>query len=207
MRVYCAGPLFNEKEKEEMAEIAQALERHGFEVFLPQRDGLELSKCVQSLVLSGFDRQSVSDTLSKAIFALDVFQVVEECDAIVVNLNGRVPDEGAVAEAALAWYAGKTLIAYKSDVRTVFNGYDNPLVAGLFGFRFCLSIDRIADELLARSETENRLQGIERKAEIDACLSLGRRIWGALRSPNGQEAIVKVLLEESTSDREAREAT
>jgi len=63
MRVYCAGPLFNEKEKEEMAEIAQALERHGFEVFLPQRDGLELSKCVQSLVLSewtGGDRKSAA---------------------------------------------------------------------------------------------------------------------------------------------------
>ena len=198
MKVYCAGPLFNDKEKEEMAEIAAALERRGFDVFLPQRDGLELSKCIDGLVASGVERQTACDCLSKAIFALDVYQVVEECEAIVVNLNGRVPDEGAVAEAALAWYAGRTLVAYKADVRTAFNGYDNPLVMGLFGFRTCTSISQIVDELHEKSANGfQELQAVERKAEIESWLSFGKRIWHVLRESDNESEIVHVLMEQA----------
>jgi len=200
MKVYCAGPLFNEKEKQEMAEIAAALEAKGFDVFLPQRDGLELSKCIESLVESGVDRQTACDCLSKAIFALDVYQVVEECDAIIVNLNGRVPDEGAVAEAALAWYAGKTMLAYKADVRTAFNGYDNPLVMGLFGFRVCESIRQLADELHeTTAKGFHELRPVERKAEIESLLSFGKRIWHALQSSDGGDGVVHVLLQQAES--------
>lgn len=42
-KIYCAGPLFNDKEKEEMTEIAVALEESGFGVFLPHRDGFEFA--------------------------------------------------------------------------------------------------------------------------------------------------------------------
>ena len=38
-RIYCAGPLFNRAEQEEMAEIARTLAGAGFSVFLPHRDG------------------------------------------------------------------------------------------------------------------------------------------------------------------------
>jgi nucleoside 2-deoxyribosyltransferase len=38
-RIYCAGPLFNRAEQEEMAEIARTLADAGFSVFLPHRDG------------------------------------------------------------------------------------------------------------------------------------------------------------------------
>jgi len=198
MKVYCAGPLFNDKEKEEMAEIAAALQGRGFDVFLPQRDGLELSKCIDALADSGVDRQSACDCLSKAIFALDVYQVVEECDAIVVNLNGRVPDEGAVAEAALAWYAGKTMVAYKADVRTAFNGYDNPLVMGLFGFRACSSISQIADELQEIAQKGfQELLTVERKAEIESLLSFGKRIWHVLCESDNESEIVHVLMDQA----------
>ena len=33
-KIYCAGPLFNEKEKMEMLEIANVLEKNDFNVFL-----------------------------------------------------------------------------------------------------------------------------------------------------------------------------
>ncbi|HYL80063.1 MAG TPA: hypothetical protein VEU07_04570, partial [Candidatus Acidoferrum sp.] len=38
-RIYCAGPLFNRPEQEEMAEIARALAGAGFSTFLPHKDG------------------------------------------------------------------------------------------------------------------------------------------------------------------------
>jgi hypothetical protein len=53
-----------------------------------------------------------------------------------VNLNGRVPDEGAVVEGAMAWTVGKAVVLFKDDARSKIDGLDNPLVAGLGGFRF-----------------------------------------------------------------------
>jgi hypothetical protein len=35
----------------------------------------------------------------QAIFALDVYQVLVSCEGTVVNLNGRVPDEGPSSKA------------------------------------------------------------------------------------------------------------
>ncbi len=41
MRVYVAGPLFSAAERAFNLEVAGRIERLGFEVFLPQRDGAE----------------------------------------------------------------------------------------------------------------------------------------------------------------------
>ena len=38
-KVYFAGPLFNEAERDYNLKIVTILESHGYEVFLPQRDG------------------------------------------------------------------------------------------------------------------------------------------------------------------------
>ena len=121
-RVYCAGPLFNPKEREEMAALAGTLEEAGYETFLPQRDGLELTKCVAALVAKGLPPSSANRAMSEAIFALDVYQVLHGCDIVVANLNGRVPDEGTVSEAAIAWSRGKPVVGYKADTRSAFGG-------------------------------------------------------------------------------------
>ena len=198
MKVYCAGPLFNSREKGEMAEIAQALEKEGFDVFLPQRDGLEFSVCLRTLLASGVDQHVASELLSRAIYALDVYQVVEACDGMVVNLNGRVPDEGAVAEAALAWYAGKAIVAYKSDVRSMINGSDNPLVMGLFGFRASATIPDAVECVKKELTSSAPFRLKERKHEVEACLDFGRRIWNLLRAED-VDTLVRVLLESQES--------
>lgn len=196
MRIYCAGPLFNRKEKEEMEEIAQALEKEGFGVFLPQRDGLEFAGCIDGLIASGLDQETASDLLMRAIYALDVYQVIEGCDAIVVNLNGRVPDEGAVAEAALAWYAGKTLVGYKSDVRSLIRGCDNPLVLGLFDFKTVATIADLVSCVKTELTGSSRFtRSSDRKREIEECLNFGQRIWDTLRDANRRKEVVSVLLE------------
>ena len=43
-RVYFAGPLFCQSEKDFNKKIAAVLEKHGYEVFLPQRDGYEAAQ-------------------------------------------------------------------------------------------------------------------------------------------------------------------
>jgi nucleoside 2-deoxyribosyltransferase len=39
--------------------------------------------------------------VNKAIFSLDTYQLLRQCDVVVANLNGRVPDEGTIVEATL----------------------------------------------------------------------------------------------------------
>ena len=118
LRVYCAGPLFNRAEREEMTQIADCLCREGYDVYLPHRDGMEFRLVHEVLVERGWGAPIAGAFLHAAIFALDVYQLVVECDAMVWNLNGRTPDEGAVSEAAMAWTLGKPLVAYRDDVVT-----------------------------------------------------------------------------------------
>ena len=53
-KVYFAGPLFNQAEKDFNLELTGVLEEYGYEVFLPQRDGIEAAllegkKCLRSM--------------------------------------------------------------------------------------------------------------------------------------------------------------
>jgi nucleoside 2-deoxyribosyltransferase len=134
-RIYCAGPLFNPSERAEMEMLAEAIEQGGFKTFLPHRDGFIFGAIVPDLERAGYRLDVAQWMARQAIFALDIQQVVLECDGTIVNLNGRVPDEGAVVEGAIAWTAGKAVVLFKDDARSKIAGLDNPLVAGLGGFR------------------------------------------------------------------------
>jgi nucleoside 2-deoxyribosyltransferase len=133
-RIYCAGPLFNRPEQEEMAEIARTLQESGFATFLPHKDSFAFPDVHREFLRAGYDDAEASRMIQRAIFCLDTFEVLSACDGFVLNMNGRVPDEGAVAEAAMAWMANKSIVLYKSDSRSLIQGNDNPLVAGLGSF-------------------------------------------------------------------------
>jgi len=198
-RVYCAGPLFNAKEREEMAELAEALEGAGLKTFLPQRDGLEFTVCVPALVDKGIPHKTAANLVAKAIFAVDVYQVLRGCDAIVVNLNGRVPDEGAVSEAAIAWCGGKVVVGYKADERSVFLGQDNPLVAGLFVFGISTSIQEAVQQVkrsLASHPSPSEMKQTRRE-QIEAYLNLGERLWKAMKGENKVENVANLLCADS----------
>ena len=109
-RVYCAGPLFNEPEKREMEDIAAHLESAGHSTFLPQRDGIELSEVGRELDALHMSSVDIGDLLHRAIFCLDVYKLLGWSEAVVANINGRVPDEGTVVEAALAWHAQMPIV-------------------------------------------------------------------------------------------------
>jgi len=187
-----------------MTSLATALEHAGFATFLPHRDGLELTACVDELVRSGLDKDRANTIMSEAVFALDVFQVLQGCAIVVANLNGRVPDEGTVSEAAIAWSRGKPVVGYKTDSRTAFCGQDNPLVVGLFDFNLCGSTSQVVDRVneLARSRTSPANRKQERENKIASRLQLGSAIWHALRGNRGVEGVVEVLC--NHDPREAR---
>ncbi len=59
-RVYCAGPLFNAYERDEMAKIACVLKDAGYATFLPQDDGIEFTRLAKELL----GRPSLKPTLN-----------------------------------------------------------------------------------------------------------------------------------------------
>ena len=119
-KVYFASPMFNHAEKEFNLRITKVLEDYGYQVFLPQRDGIEAAK------LEG----KTEDELITMIFALDSTEV-KKADIVFMNIDGRVPDEGACVELGMAYGFGKRCYGFKTDTHSVELGLDmNPMISG-----------------------------------------------------------------------------
>ena len=119
-KVYFASPMFNHAEKEFNLKVAKVLEDHGYQVFLPQRDGIEAAK------LEG----KTEEEMIKMIFALDSTEV-KKADIVFMNIDGRVPDEGACVELGMAYGIGKRCYGFKTDTHSVELGLDmNPMISG-----------------------------------------------------------------------------
>jgi nucleoside 2-deoxyribosyltransferase len=155
-KVYIASPLFNPKEREENQEIDEALRQAGFSTFLPQQDGFLFIELVAEIQKQRCARNEAEKIALNLITHLDVYQVCEGCDATVLNLNGRVPDEGAVSEGALVFRSERPLVIYKQDTRSLIMGKDNPLIVGLTGFEIVESVAEIPVKLkYLESQTES----------------------------------------------------
>lgn len=182
--IYCSGPLFCPGELGEMLTLAQLLENKGFKTFLPQRDGIE--SLVMSMVNSPLNVNifNIRNALDRAIFSLDIYQIIERCDALVFNMNGRVPDEGGVAETAIAWAFGKPIVIYKNDARTAFKGMDNSMISGLVRGKIVRSLNKIPDTLekllLSKSASNTTMDIKNLPPEVARAIVLGRRIWSLL---------------------------
>ena len=121
-RVYFAGPLFNEAERAYNLKIVSILEAHGYEVFLPQRDGFLAPE------LEG----KTEEEKTEMIFAKDRDEVLK-ADILFMMLDGRVPDEGACVELGIAYASGKRCYGLKGDARSVELDMDiNPMITGCF---------------------------------------------------------------------------
>lgn len=145
--VYCSGPLFSPEERASMAAIDQALIAAGFRTFLPQRDGLEpvflpfLNSPINTSLLG------LNKLADRSVFRFDLHKLVHECDVLLMNMNGRVPDEGACVEAGIAFALGKPVILYKDDARSTFNGLDNAMLSGLTSVKVAGTLAEIPERI------------------------------------------------------------
>lgn len=169
-----------------MESIARTLEALGHATFLPHRDGLELSRLESRLHEHGLSPIDASKMIDRSIFCLDVYQLLSWSDGVVINLNGRVPDEGTVVEAALAWHAGKPLVLYKNDSRAPFLGRDNPMLTGLGNYQIVRRIDELGDALETQLTTEQE----SRRAKI---MNLGARLADARRINHDNLDFIRVM--------------
>lgn len=119
MLIYFAGPLFSQAEQEFNLKLTDKFEDIGFTVYLPQRDGLEISG-------PAFNEMAL-DELYPKIFELDCSKLLE-ADIFLIILDGRVPDEGACVELGIAYgqkrflQRDKLIIGLQTDMRAAFPG-------------------------------------------------------------------------------------
>jgi len=126
VRVYMAGPLFNEGDRYTNQLNSDALRRIGFTTFLPQEVVIDKD----------------SDELIKAACFFMDLKAIRECDILLANCNGIDIDSGTAAEIGLAYGWNKKTIFYKSDVRNYYNETFrlNNFVGGLSDYPVCGSI-------------------------------------------------------------------
>jgi len=124
MQIYFAAPLFGEAELEFNRRLAAELEERGHDVFLPQRDGIEIAEV--------YDQPDVGDIydLMDEVFRIDR-DAVYEADLLTAVLDGQVPDEGVALEMGLAYENDVPIVAMKTDTRSF--SPDEPVNAMLWG--------------------------------------------------------------------------
>ncbi len=145
--MYFAAPLFSQSEKDYNLTLTKILEDHGYEVFLPQRDGYLAAE------LAG----KTEEELTQMIFEKDLSEVLK-ADIIFVMLDGRVPDEGACVELGIAYANGKRCYGFKTDARSVEINMDlNPMITGCFIKLFRNNSGDALIEELERYLSENDL--------------------------------------------------
>jgi len=132
MRVYIAGPLFSKAERVFNLRLAEKLEAKGYQVYLPQRDGIESEK-VQ------YNKVPINE-LQKAIFERDRDELLQ-ADVFLFVLDGRVPDEGACVELGIAYehkhllQQDKLLLGLHTDMRGAFpEGKLNAMISGALDY-------------------------------------------------------------------------
>lgn len=161
-----------------MSAIAKVLGDAGFQIFLPHRDGLEayVLRFGNSSLLSAIP--IIRTRVDYAIFSLDVYELIERCGAVVCNLNGRVPDEGMIVEAALAYAAGKPLILFKNDIRAPFGGHDNSMLTSLARGEIVNKLKELPAALKKEMSKKNDLAPLS--GDLKKAISYGKRISSAM---------------------------
>jgi nucleoside 2-deoxyribosyltransferase len=130
-RIYLAGPLFCQGEKEFNIMVSDFLISNGHDVLLPQSIHLE--------DVFG-DPDLTDDEKSMEVFRRDI-RALDGCDVLVYVMDGRVPDEGAAVELGYAYANGMPCIGFKTDVRTAEYGRDNAMLVGALGTRIARDLE------------------------------------------------------------------
>lgn len=133
-KVFISGPMFSVSEKSEQLSIATALELAGFSTIVPHRDGIEVAPVMNLLnsedVATLLDPRIIDRCIAwvtRAIACLDMYwATTSRCT--VLNIDGRVPDEGSLVEATAAWMNGRPVIVYQTTSIRKLGKNNNPMI-------------------------------------------------------------------------------
>jgi nucleoside 2-deoxyribosyltransferase len=101
MKIYLAGPLFTIAERYFNKQLAEALIKVGFDVFLPQEIEVRTDKNI---------------SFEDGIFKSDV-QGIDSSDIVLACMDGPDPDSGTCWECGYAYAKEKPIFTYRTDFR------------------------------------------------------------------------------------------
>lgn len=135
MRIFIAGPLFSQAEREFNLKVDSHLRKHGFETFLPQREVGELWEKIRERGRRAY----------RTIYREDL-RGLEQADAVVAILDGPDVDSGTAFEVGYASARGKPVIGLKTGMRMFAKGEElnNMLAQSL------RALTKNLDELVAK---------------------------------------------------------
>jgi nucleoside 2-deoxyribosyltransferase len=132
--IYISAPLFNEMEIKFNENVSKFLEKRGFSTYLPQRDGGE-----DEMLLK--EPEFWPET-SRRVFERDV-NALKDSSALLMIMDGRVPDEGACVELGMAYAYGKICIGFKTDTRSFATGQNNLMLDYSFSYGIVRNWDQL----------------------------------------------------------------
>lgn len=130
MKVYIAGKLCNESEKEFLEKIAFLCEKLGFETFLPHRD-VGLAKGMKDI---------------KKIFEGDITDGFKDVKLVVADLNGLHVGAGTSWELGYAYAKGIPAIGIKTD-ESVKDALDSLSAILIYSMEIVDSLDELEEKL------------------------------------------------------------
>jgi hypothetical protein len=169
--------------------IDEALKKAGYTTYNPHKDGIEVASVMRQvnkgLALPPAQVLEVVTFVHKVVFALDVYQLVERCQSVILTLDGRVPDDGSVSEAAMAFTADKPIVVFKTTPIAMLAGWDNPLVQGLSTqWSYVDAVPKVPAALAKAVVAQGQLKGPPAQAgpHLNAAAALGQEIWNTIGS-------------------------
>lgn len=161
-RLYIAAPLFSRAELSFNGCIKNMLSPY-FDIYLPQEDGDLLTDCVK--------HGDLLEQASKKIFLSDI-KALENCNILLIILDGRSIDEGAAFELGYAFALGKECIGLQTDTRRLLPLGNNPMIANALEI-----ILGSVEELISWAISRHTTNGLEIPDSITAeetgCLPKG----------------------------------
>ncbi len=118
LRLYLAGPLFSAAEREFNKNLKSMLSPF-FSVYLPQEDG--------GLMVEMIEKGMHPQRAAQCVFTMDV-NAIDECDVLLIILDGRAVDEGASFELGFAFARGKECFGLRTDPRQLLATGNNPMI-------------------------------------------------------------------------------
>ncbi len=131
MKIYIAGKLRSDSEREFLKKIALMCEDLGFETFLPHRD-VGLAKDIGDV---------------KRIFRGDIVEGFKDIDLVVADLNGLHVGAGTAWELGYAYAKGVPRIGIKSD-ESVEEGLEYLSAILLGSMDVVDSLDKLKEKLI-----------------------------------------------------------
>jgi nucleoside 2-deoxyribosyltransferase len=121
--IYFASSMFNVASRYFNLKIVREIEKLGYKVFLPQRDGFSFTELTVE-VAKHLETRYVSSAVRDVIYCLDVGCFVRNCDVLVCLLDEPI-DEGVIIELMQAKYIGKYVIGLRTDIRSPYGTIDD----------------------------------------------------------------------------------